>query len=86
MAPITTLHSTDAAGIRLQENETVPLLVLRQDAVAGFKNLFIEPHLHVILPQPLGQRAHARVVLRAVAQESVMGEGFGAHGRFLFTR
>ena len=46
---------------------------------------FIEPHLHPVRPQPLGQRTHHRLVLRAVAEEDVVGEVVG-HGHFLFTR
>ena len=32
-----------------------------------------------VLPQPLRQRAHLRLVLRAVAEEDVVGEDFYAH-------
>ena len=46
-------------------------LDLRRNAVAGLENPFIEPHFHPVLPQPLRQRTHHRLVLRAVAQEDV---------------
>ena len=36
---------------------------------------FIEPHSQPRLLEPLRQPAHARLVLRVVAQEDVVGEG-----------
>ena len=47
------------------------------DAVAGLEHPFIEPHLHPVRPQPLRQRAHHRLVLRAVAEENIVGEIVG---------
>jgi|GEM_PF-3472617 len=57
-----------------------PFLDLRRDAVAGLEHPFIEPHLHPVRPQPLRKRAHHRLVLRAVAEENVVGESVG-YGR-----
>jgi len=51
-----------------------PFLELRRDAVAGLEHPFIEPHLHPVLPQPLRQRPHHRLVLRAVAEEDIVKE------------
>ena len=36
--------------------------------------------LKPVRPQPLRDGAHHRLVLRAVAEEDVVGEGFSAHG------
>ena len=43
----------------------------RGEGIAGLEHPFIEPHLHPVRPQPLRQRAHLRLVLRAVAEENV---------------
>ena len=51
-----------------------PFLDLRRDAVAGLELPFIEPHAQPVLPQPLRDGAHDRLVLRAVAQEDVVCE------------
>ena len=49
-----------------------PFLDPGRNAVAGLEHLFIEPHLHPVRPQPLRQRAHHRLVLRAVTEEDVV--------------
>ena len=36
-------------------------------------------HLQPVLPQPLRDRAHHRLVLRAIAEEDVVGEYYIAH-------
>jgi hypothetical protein len=46
----------------------------RRDVVAGLERPLIEPNPQPILPQPLRQRAHDGLVLRAVAEEGVVGE------------
>ena len=51
-----------------------PFLDHTRDAVARLEHPFIEPHLHPVRMQPLRQRAHHRLVLRAVAQEDVVFE------------
>ena len=82
-----------ADGVKVWFDEWVfqPFLNLRSlrlvliDAVAGLDLPFIEPQPESGLPKPLRQRAHHRLVLRAVAQENIVLKS-GSHGYFLFTR
>jgi hypothetical protein len=73
------LRPFGAEGIRRHADDEdagvlQPLLDLRRDAVASGDFPVIEPNAQAVRPQPLGNRAHDRLVLRAVAEEDVVFE------------